>query len=334
VSVGIGSIGRVAALMLRVARGSHPPEGRAVREDRDLSSPAGLACDGYAPPGPPRAVVVAVHGATVNGKDDHRLQHFAWSLARSGVLCLVPTLPGLSRFEWNPSDVDLLGAFVRAASADAGRPVALCGFSYGGSYSLIAAAAPDVAPSVRAVVAFGPYGSFDRVFDRYFVTRNDLPRSDDDWDNKVYLAAFAAWKRGAEAGLPAETVEASLDLLRRYCDLPGTAEKRRFFEDRLAGADLIALVHAHLDREALAALSPEARVAGLRCPVSIVHDRSDSLVVPWESASLFACLPPPPAGTRHRRVRTSLLSHVSLSGAVDLPGVARLLTALVPLVEE
>lgn len=101
--------------------------------------------------GPP--VLLAV-GVTPDGPADPRVRRLAGALARAGRTVFVPEL-ALADRELTELDVDRLVAAFRAL--DAGQGVVAVGFSFGGSYSLIAAADPRAAPHVRAVASFGAY---------------------------------------------------------------------------------------------------------------------------------------------------------------------------------
>lgn len=101
--------------------------------------------------GPP--VLLAV-GVTPDGPADPRVRRLADALARAGRTVFVPEL-ALADRELTEVDVDRLVAAFRAL--DAGQGVVAVGFSFGGSYSLIAAADPRAGPHVRAVASFGAY---------------------------------------------------------------------------------------------------------------------------------------------------------------------------------
>lgn len=104
------------------------------------------------------AVVVA-GGVSPQGPDDPRLVRLARALAGARRAVFVPRL-ALSDRRLDPGDVDRL---VRAVAALDDHPgvvggVSLLGFSFGGSFALLAAADPQVADRVRWVSTFGAYG--------------------------------------------------------------------------------------------------------------------------------------------------------------------------------
>jgi len=131
-----------------------------------------------------------------------------------------------------------------------------------------------------------------------------------------------------------DTAAALGDLLDRYCEHASPQEKRAFYERHLKSLDVFPLAARTLDREVLAALSPAGRVQDIRCPVTIIHDRFDSVVPLREAERLYRELPELPGGQRHALVVTEVLSHVTPSRALDVVGLARLVGALEALVSE
>lgn len=129
--------------------GQVPTDGwRRVELDGDV---AGDLWSPRRPSGPP--VLLAV-GVTPDGPADPRVRRLAGAFARAGRTVFVPQL-ALADRELTEVDVDRLVAALGAL--DDGRGVIAVGFSFGGSYSLIAAADPRAGDHVRAVASFGAY---------------------------------------------------------------------------------------------------------------------------------------------------------------------------------
>lgn len=117
----------------------------------------GVLGDLYAAEDPAPAMVL-LPGATPAGRDDTRTVSVAASIARSGRTVFVPELALYDR-RVEPDDLD---AIARAALAlprhRLGQgPVSIVGFSYGGSYGLVAAADPRLAGQLAQVATFGAY---------------------------------------------------------------------------------------------------------------------------------------------------------------------------------
>jgi pimeloyl-ACP methyl ester carboxylesterase len=129
-----------------------------VRREITLGGvPGHLYSGGHPAPG-----LLLVPGATPAGLADSRVQQAAAAIARSHRTVFVPEL-ALYQQRFDRSDHDrLVRAVLALESHDLteGRP-ALLGFSYGGSYTLIAAADPRLTGRLEQVAVFGAY--FDLV---------------------------------------------------------------------------------------------------------------------------------------------------------------------------
>ena len=113
--------------------------------------------------------LVLVHGLSPEGKDDARLREAAGQLARAGWAVAVPTVRGLTALRLRPDDAGAVSASVQALRA-AGYPrVAILGVSLGAGPALLAAAGPDIAGNVSAVLALGGYASTVELL-RYTLT--------------------------------------------------------------------------------------------------------------------------------------------------------------------
>jgi pimeloyl-ACP methyl ester carboxylesterase len=274
-------------------------------------------------------VVVALHGVTVQGKDDPRLQGFARALAASGARCAVPMLPALASLRWEASDVDVIRAAVEAATADGAGPAAIVGFSHGASLGLLAAASRGTSARVGYVLGFGACGSLPRFFRRIRETEPpDDPRALGDL---AYAWLIEARRRAGGLGLDAAWRARADDLLLRWCDAASDADKRAFFDAQLRGLALRSNVDAAADAT-FPALSPEGNLAGLACPVALVHAPDDTLVPVHEANALLAELRRAAPEHAHRLLVTRLVAHVA-AARVPRPGEAvTLVGMLAPLV--
>ncbi len=289
-----------------------------------------IPCDWYEARGRRRAVVVALHGVTPNGKDDHRLRAFARKLASSGTSCAVPDVPGLRKLRWDPADVSAIGRVVEAASEATSSKVVVVGFSHGASLGLVAAARPEWSSFVEHVIAIGAYHSLDRVLDG--LASSTRPPGAQDFDDWVYAQLVTVQQWGAALGVASEAREAAWDLLLRYCEPGGDDEKRRFFERHLDGLDVLRRARPRYDPRALAGVSPAGQLEGLSCSVGLVHDPGDFLVPVSEGRALLDELRRGPAPTRHRLLVTGLMRHVTPAGALRLGEALTLVQMMSPLV--
>ena len=332
--MGPAQLSRLASLLLSISRfpraaGSDP---RVVERQSVAVRGSEAAYDLYEPRRKRIGIVLAVHGVTLRGGRDPRLVHFARSLARLGVACAVPALPALTDCRWDSRDLDLLESVVAELAADPAHRPGLMGFSYGGSYALLSAARPSISGKVRFVVCLGAYHSLEDLFDCYVEAGKREPGSEKEWDNVIYRSLVMAYQQRHSLPLPADVQSQVKSLLLRYCDGATPQEKRRFHETHLRGLDLLAGEVASRDRRILEALSPAHRLAGIRCPVRLVHDRLDTVVPPVHSERIFAELPGLSSADGHGLLITSLLSHVSVKDFSRLGESRRLSTLIAPLV--
>jgi pimeloyl-ACP methyl ester carboxylesterase len=285
----------------------------------------------YLPRGRARGVAVAVHGGDRQGWHNARLVRFARALASCEVACAVPEIPGLARCTFDPSDLEALAEVCADASRRlAGRP-GLVGFSYGGGYALAVAAQAEL--SLRFVVAVGAFHSLPDLFDWYVQQDQVAPRTREEWDDAIYLKLVLAFWFAEPLGVSAALRGDLESLLDRYCEEASDAEKRAFFERHLRHLDVFPVAARTIDRGLLSRLSPAGKMGGVRCPVTLIHDRHDSIVPLRDAERLYAELA---LGGRahHRLAITEVLSHVTPTRVLDLRGLARLASALEPLLAQ
>jgi len=298
--------------------------------ERDCVSKAGLSYDRFAPAGGQwDKQVIAVHGVTINGKDDKRLQHFGRALAVSGTACIIPTLRGLSSFHWKPSDMDDLSSLALEFAAT-GKELGLVGFSYGGSYSLAAAASAALSGKIAFVLTFGAYHCLDALYKGYASGEDSCPEDDAEMDNWVYLRLLLAYKNAEQLQLAKELAERMESLLRRYCHESSLEEKRSFAKQYLENLDLIGVELKSLNHDELALLSPAGKMAGLKCRAGLLHDPNDKVVSCDHAAMLESELEA--AGADFDVLVTGLISHVTPGSMLKLWQWPRLASILMPLV--
>ncbi len=240
--------------------------------------------------------LVLVHGITPHGKGDPQLRAAATLLARAGWAVAVPTVEGLTVLRLRPDDAAAVSGAARALDEQGYRPVALLGISLGAAPALTAAAEPDIAAKLSAILALGGYASARELL-RYTLTgayafgdtRGRRPVDEDG------IARFA----GANAELVAGAGRALVDNRD-----PGRID------------DLIADL-PEPTRQLLDALSPAGALPRLRAPLFLIHGRGDRTVPFTESLRLDQA-----ARAAGRPVRTSIVgavSHVDPEGRVTVP---------------
>jgi hypothetical protein len=123
-----------------------------------------IAADLYQP-AHPRAALVIVHGLSRAGRRHPEIVRLARLLSQRGQVVVVPQVPGLAEFALTGTEVEDLGAVLRAVAAR-GQATGIVGFSFGAGPALLAAA--DVG-DVRVVGSFGGYADLINVI-RYITT--------------------------------------------------------------------------------------------------------------------------------------------------------------------
>ena len=327
---------RLTGLVARLARRPSAGADPRVEERVDQKTAAGAPYDVYSPSRRPvRARLVALHGVTMAGGRDKRLVHLSRCLARAGVAVVVPSLRGMSALRVTPTDIDDLCDIVTDAAAWDDRPLGMMAFSWGASYALCCAARPDVAEHVRFVISLGAYHHLGDLLDSYAGSSSPdspEPRTEIEWEEGIYLRLVAAYREPTAAGLDAAMHARAADLLQRYCHAATREEKRAFYDQHLR--DMALRRGFPTDPALLDQMSPAGRLAGLKCPVSLIHDVNDAIVPVEHADRLHAELEEHPLRDRHRHVRTTVLTHVALQNAFKVGEMLRLLRAVGPIVSD
>lgn len=325
---------RLSVLLLRLARGtggkSRPARSPEVIQEKSRT-PSGTVFDIYRHRKRKRGTWVLVPGITVNGRKDSRLTNFAHILAGSGVTCAVPTLKGLAACRWETGDLAALVEVVLTVSGNNGGPVGLIGFSFGGSYCLVAAGRKEAAGHVHRVISFGAYHSMTQLFDEYEEMLDREPRSAGEWENILYCRLALLYGYPDTSPLPPGVRQEMESLLRRYCTDASPQEKQRFYHRYLEELDLSGVIQQAKEPAKSRELSPAGNMDGLICPVTLIHDRSDTVPPPVHAERLFSELQGLPNPQRHCLVITSLLSHVSPARILNIRDAIRFTRAMAPI---
>jgi pimeloyl-ACP methyl ester carboxylesterase len=211
------------------------------------------------------------------------------------------------------------------------KSIGLIGFSYGGSYALLAAARPRVAARIKFVLSFGAYYALgDLCQDRPAFGRT-MPQDANDLDNWIYMQCVLAERHAARIALPDEIHCQLTDLLKRYCHASTPDEKLSFCQHHLSNVRLWDLERTTLDDKRLQQLSPAGKLGGLECPVGLFHAAGDSLVPAVHAERIARELAA--EGKAHRMLITDLLDHVDVAKVFRLVQWYRLADHLRPLVQ-
>lgn len=262
-------------------------------------------------PGRPSPAVLIVPGATPAGLEDTRVHAVASAMARAGREVFVPQLE-LYREQFDQVDLQRIVEAVEGLMERSGQQVALAGFSYGGSFALVAAADPRLEGKVSRVAVLGAYfdlvGVVQAITAGVSLVEGALYR----WDS--HPAAREVLHARAVELAPPEEQGAILDALAGEADPDRLSPEARALHDLLANrhpARTFPMAEALAPRasDLLERFSPSTVAEKIRVPVLAMHSVDDPLVPYGELWRLHHGLP----GARTETV--SLFSHVDFDPA-------------------
>ncbi len=134
--------------------------------------------------------LVVLHGLTREGFGDARLVRFSKMMAAVGLCVYTPNLQGLCMMDPDPAEIDSISALLKGLAKEHKSQIGLIGFSFGGTYALLASSSPEVAESIRFVVAVGAYYSLEDVVERAFSLRGQRDLSPEE----AYTLLALDWK--------------------------------------------------------------------------------------------------------------------------------------------
>jgi pimeloyl-ACP methyl ester carboxylesterase len=255
-------------------------------------------------------VLLFVPGATRRGREDTRVVRAAKALAAANRRVFVPELL-LYRRTFEREDLDRL---VIAIDALAERePIGVLGFSYGGSFALIAGADDRVSGDISFIAVFGAYYDLKHVIQgittgstvlegkpRPFET---VPEARDILTSAAVRLAPAASAAKLRAAIEKEDAAGLRSGARAIHQL-------LMNDDPARSEDLLAALPNRF-KSTLKDFSPAEHVEDLELPVFILQSRKD-VATPWTEAFLLEKALP--------RTRLAVLHHFS---HVDPPGLRR-----------
>lgn len=251
-----------AALIARWLGVPVPGPVRPRWHDVDLGRVDGQRATGrlWLPRRPAPAVLLAA-GITPEGVGDPRLMRLADAVARSRRVVFAPEL-ALAGQRLERADVDRVAGAIRALHdhpATLGR-VTVLGFSFGGSFALVAAADERVGPLVGRIASFGAYAHLEnlirdvRIEDRRLLRDHLDAATGSEGDGALSRAERRALERVLVEGMPVSSLPDGL--------------------------------RARLD-----ALSPIAVADRVRAPVALAHAVGDPVIGVDEMYRLAEAIP-------------------------------------------
>jgi pimeloyl-ACP methyl ester carboxylesterase len=277
----------------------------------------------------PWPAIVFVNGATRRGRQHPKVQRLARGLARTGLLVVVPDLPGLRLGEITPATT---AATIRVARTTADSPeararrVGFYGVSVGATLALLAAESRPLAGRVTVVGGEAPLVDLRRIIRLTTTGVYDGER----YETDPYASLAVARSLAAGLALGPQRSRLLADLESVDDDDPAPLARLRPDEYRGTAAALLRLLknrdprrfaglYARLptrQQAAIRALSPLDGADRLRMPVELVTAPHDKYFPPAESHALARAAPDV------RVTTTSTLEHavpkISLGDIADL----------------
>jgi pimeloyl-ACP methyl ester carboxylesterase len=300
-----------AVAVLADAIGLPFPRPAAAPVSRVAAILGGVPGDLYSP-GQPAPAIVLIPGAAPGGKDDARVIRVARALAKAERVVFVPTLE-LAERRFEEEDIDRIARSAAALAAHElvrGR-VILLGFSYGGSFGLVAAADPRLDGRLAQVAVFGAY--YDLVglvqavttgvslVDGRRIAWNGHPLAETILRSRAVTLAPAKEQNALLAALETGSPKDLSPRARAIYDLLVNEDPARTF-------DLAARLPKPA-RDVLARFSPSSVADRIDVPVVAMHSTDDPAVPFGEALRLERGIP----GTRLMSVE--VFSHVDFSAA-------------------
>ncbi len=303
--------------------------------DAKAAAPAGLREEAfgglpgrarlYVPSGPRRGAIVLVPGVHRLGIDEPRLVRFARALTTAGVVVLTAEVRALVDYRVEDAAPEDVGEAARALRGAVGHPVGVMGMSFAGGVALVAAGDPRYRDDVAFVVAVGAHDDLGRVA-RFFL-ENEIARPD---GTTMHLAAHPygplvlIYDHAADF-FPGPDLAGAREALKLWLwEEKDAAEGRLASLSPATASELRELFDGHLDavraqlareidthQDAMRAVSPAARMAGLRAPVFLLHGAGDSVIPATETLWLAKDVP---RGLLRDVLVSPALVHVELQG--------------------
>ena len=280
-----------AAATLAEALGATVPRPFAPNVEPETAEVGGVMGRLYAPGDYP--AVLLVPGATPDGVTDARVNTVARALARARRTVFIPELD-LYRERFTKADLERIVAAVGGLAERSGRPVAVLGFSYGGSFALVAAADPRMEGRLARVATLGAYYDLEGVIQAVTTGGSTVDDRFFPWEGHPIAEDVLA--AGAAKLLPEEEQKPFLAALDGRLDPEHLAPGALALYDLLTNDDpwrtseLAERLSPSL-RSLIEGFSPSQVADQIAVPVRAMHSTDDPLVPYAELIRLEAGMP-------------------------------------------
>jgi hypothetical protein len=241
-----------------------------------------LNADLYVPaePGAIREVLLAIHGANQNGKDDPRLLNAGQTFARAGMVTLIPNFPDVSPHRFTPqASEQIVAVYGWLTRRFAGKRSGMIAFSVAAGPMFLAATDERISRQIDYLISFGGY------YDLKEVLRNVTTGADRD--------SYGLWV-----------------VNQQYTNLFGSDESLLRLASNTDPAQFDGLFSTLSPkiRESISDLSPADKLEGIPAKkVFLLHSDPDPLIPTHESVRLKQAL-----GSKADLVILRSVSHVTM----------------------
>jgi len=290
---------------------------------------------------PPVGSLLLVPGLHYLGPADPRMDRFASILGAAGIVVLAPFLPDFCALRVSPRLIPdtrrALDALLELDERPRDRRPGMFSISFGSLPALRVAASEDRAGSIGGLVVFGGYADWGETLRFALHGDGDLPHDPLNRpvvfmnlvdhlegvpaDPEPLLAAWARYVRSTW-GRPEMKARERWEPAAREVAATLDDDARELF---LVGCGLAPggwdLCRRALERggDAHAWLDPRPHLAGLRCPIHLVHGRDDDVIPHTQLEALAEAIP---TGVPLHRWLTGMYAHTGQTGVARLAAMA------------
>ncbi len=283
---------------------------------------------------PDAPALIVLHGVHHLGIDEPRLIAFATAMSACGLRVLTPELPDIKDYHVGPNSIITIGESAEwLAGHTGGHPVGVMGLSFSGGLSLLAAADPQFAPSIKFVFAVGSQDEMGRVAAFYRTGQDTRPNGTEQLLPPNEYGPLVLEYENLEDFVPAQDLAPLRAVLRAhlYEDLPNSpAEKAalsRLNPQQAGEARALMATDSPTTRALLAKaeakhitdmarVSPHGHLGHLTVPVYLLHGAGDNIIPSAETLWMESELP---TTTLKAVLISPVLSHLDLDGAAPGP---------------
>ncbi|MEK6397314.1 MAG: CocE/NonD family hydrolase, partial [Terriglobus sp.] len=280
--------------------------------------------------------LVVFHGVHHLGMDEPRLEAFAQAMAASGLNVLTPELPDIKDYRVSEASIRGIGESTKWFAQQRGAPVGVMGLSFSGGLSLVAAANPAYAPSMKFVFAVGSQGAMTRVA-AYYRTGSD-PRPDGTIEvlpAHEYGPLVLEYEHINEF-VPTKDVTPIRNVLRahlyedksaeenaiKHLNATQVAEAKHLMDAASDSTHALLLASEQKHAVEMQQLSPDAHLHDLTVPVFLLHGEADNIIPAAETLWMASQLR---AEYLHASLVSPMLSHLDMNKEPSLGDQWRLI---------